>query len=188
LGGAWASVTLTDNLTGASVTGDRSGVTGGGTAGYNWQVTPNLVFGIEGTFDGTSIGKTSNIVTVPILGVPTAIQGSVDTNWIATVAGRMGVTANNILYYFKGGGGWVNDSATLTNTMTGASVSASNTRGGGLGGGGIEYSISPNWTLKAEYYWLGLAHWTNSGALFPGDSLTVSRDINVFTVAANYKF
>jgi hypothetical protein len=30
----------------------------------------------------------------------------------------MGVTANNILYYFKGGGGWVNDSATLTNTMT----------------------------------------------------------------------
>ena len=53
---------------------------------------------------------------------------------------------------------------------------------------GIEYGISPNWTLKAEYYWLGLAHWRNSGALFPGDSLTVSRDINVFTVGANYKF
>ena len=32
LGGAWSNVTLTDNLTGASVGADRSGVTGGGTA------------------------------------------------------------------------------------------------------------------------------------------------------------
>jgi hypothetical protein len=53
---------------------------GGGTAGYNWQLSPNFVVGIEGTIDGTSIGQTSNIVTVPINGVPTAIQGSVDTN------------------------------------------------------------------------------------------------------------
>jgi opacity protein-like surface antigen len=188
LGGAWANGTLTDNLTGASFTGDHSGVIGGGTAGYNWQVSPNLVVGIEGTIDGTSIGKTSNIVTVPINGVPTAIQGSVDTNWIATFAGRIGFAQNNVLYYFKGGGGWVNNSATLTNTITGASVSASNTRGGGLVGGGIEYGISPNWTLKAEYDYLGLDHWTNSGPLFPGDTFTVSRHINIFTIGANYKF
>jgi outer membrane immunogenic protein len=138
------------------------------------------------TIDGASIGKTSNTVTAPILGVATVIQGSVNTNWIATVAGRLGITANNVLYYFKGGGGWVNNSATLTNTITGVSVSASNTRGAGLAGLGIEYSISPNWTVKAEYDWLG--YWTNSGFLFPGDTFTVSRDINMFTVGANYKF
>jgi opacity protein-like surface antigen len=98
LGGAWANGTLTDNLAGASFTGDHSGVIGGGTAGYNWQVSPNLVVGIEGTINGASIGKTSNIVTVPINGVPTAIQGSVDANWIATLAGRVGFAQNNVLY------------------------------------------------------------------------------------------
>jgi len=36
-------------------------VIGGGTLGYNWQVSPNFVVGFEGTFDGTSIGNTSNI-------------------------------------------------------------------------------------------------------------------------------
>jgi opacity protein-like surface antigen len=185
-GGAWASGTLTDNLTETSLSGDRSGVIGGGTAGYNWQVTPNLVFGIEGTIDGTSIGRTSGTVTVPILGVPTAVQACVDSSWVATLAGRMGVTANNVLYYFKGGGVWLNNSATLTNAITGASVSASNTRGGGLAGIGIEYGFSSNWTLKIEYNWLG-GSWTNSDPLLPGDTFNVSRNINVFTVGANYK-
>ena len=61
LGGAWANGTLTDNLTGASFSGTHSGVLGGGTLGYNWQVSPNFVVGFEGTFDGTSISNTSNI-------------------------------------------------------------------------------------------------------------------------------
>jgi outer membrane immunogenic protein len=154
-GGAWASGTLTDNLTGASFTGNHSGVIGGGTAGYNWQVSPIFVVGFEGTFDGTSIGKTSDTVVVPILGRPTAVQGSIGTNWVSTLAARVGIAQNNILYYAKGGGGWADNSASLTNTITGASVSTSNTRSGWLVGGGIEYAVSPNWTIKAEYEYLG---------------------------------
>jgi opacity protein-like surface antigen len=187
LGGAWGSGALTDNLTGASFSGDHSGFIGGGTLGYNWQVSPNLIIGVEGTIDGTSIGTTSNVVTVPVGGVPTPVQGSVGTDWIATLAGRIGITQNNLLYYFKGGGGWVNNSATLTNTVTGASVSGSNTRSGWLIGGGIEYGIDPRWTLKAEYDYLKLDDWTNSGPLFPGDTFTLSRHIGMFTVGANYK-
>jgi opacity protein-like surface antigen len=45
LGGAWASGTLTDNVTGASITGNHSGFIGGGTAGYNWQFATNWVVG-----------------------------------------------------------------------------------------------------------------------------------------------
>jgi outer membrane immunogenic protein len=188
LGGAWASGTLTDNLTGASFTGNHSGVIGGGTLGYNWQVSPNFVVGFEGTFDGTSIGNTSNIVSVPILGTPTAIQGSIGTNWVATLAARFGIAVNNVLYYAKGGGGWADNSASLTNTITGASVSASNTRSGWLVGGGIEYAVSPSWTIKAEYDYLGLSNWTNSGPLSPIDTFNISRQINMFTVGVNYKF
>jgi len=188
VGGAWASGTLTDNLTGASFTGNHSGVIGGGTAGYNWQVSPIFVVGFEGTFDGTSIGKTSDTVVVPILGRPTAVQGSIGTNWVSTLAARVGIAQNNILYYAKGGGGWADNSASLTNTITGASVSTSNTRSGWLVGGGIEYAVSPNWTIKAEYDYLGLSNWTNSGPLSPVDTFNLSRQINMFTVGANYKF
>jgi outer membrane immunogenic protein len=188
LGGAWASGTLTDNLTGASFTGNHSGVIGGGTVGYNWQISPNFVVGIEGTFDGTSIGTTSNIVSVPILGTPTAVQGSIGTNWVSTLAARFGIAVNNILYYAKGGGGLADNSASLTNTITGTSVSTSNTRSGWLVGGGIEYGMTPNWTIKAEYDYLRMSNWTNSGPLSPVDTFSLSRQINMFTVGVNYKF
>jgi outer membrane immunogenic protein len=149
------------------------------------QVSPNFVVGFEGTFDGTSIGNTSNIVSVPILGKPTAVQGSIGTNWVSTLAARFGIAQNNILYYAKGGGGWADNSASLTNTIAGASVSTSNTRSGWLVGGGIEYAVSPNWTIKAEYDYLGLSNWTNSGPLLRGDTFNLSRQINMFTVGVN---
>ena len=59
VGAAWARGILTDNASVASVTRNNSGVSAGGTFGYNWQFAPNWVLGIEGTFDGTSIGKTA---------------------------------------------------------------------------------------------------------------------------------
>ena len=64
VGGAWASGTVTDNLIGASFTGDTSGFTGGGQIGYNWQVAPQFVLGAEGMLDGTSISKSSNVVNI----------------------------------------------------------------------------------------------------------------------------
>jgi hypothetical protein len=112
IGGAWASGTLTDNLTGVSFPGGHSAAMGGGTAGYNWQVSPNFVLGIEGTFDGTTVGNsgiTSNRVVVPIHGIPTVIQGSIGTNWVATLAARFGIAQNNTLYYAKAGGGCIGD-------------------------------------------------------------------------------
>ena len=190
-GGAFAGGTLTDNLTGVSFPGNHTAAMGGGTAGYNWQISPNFVVGIEGTFDGTTVGNTgitSNTIVVPLQGISTGVQGSVGTNWIATLAARFGIAQNNILYYAKAGGGWANNSASETNLLTGASVNTTSTTGGWLIGGGIEYGVAPNWTLKVEYDYLGLSNWTNPGPLLPGDTFTTSRQINMFMVGANYKF
>jgi outer membrane immunogenic protein len=44
IGSAWATGTLTDNLTGSSFETDRSGFIGGGQLGFNYQVR-NLVLG-----------------------------------------------------------------------------------------------------------------------------------------------
>ena len=184
VGGAWASGTLTDNLTAASFTANHSGVIGGATVGYNWQAAPNFVFGIEGTFDGTSIGKTGNTFLTRI-GV---LQGGAGTNWVSSLAGRVGYAANNWLFYAKGGGGWADNTATITNLTTGGSVSASNTNSGWLVGGGVEWGFAPNWTAKIEYDYLGLSNWTTATPFIVNDSVTVARQINMVTVGINYKF
>ena len=185
LGGAWASGTLTDNFTGARFTGNHSGFIGGGQIGYNWQVAPQFVLGVEGMFDGTSISKSRNRVTA-ITG--DILQGSVHTNWLTTVAGRFGYAANNWLFYGKGGGGWVENSATVTDVTTGISFTNSNTNSGWLAGAGIEYGLTPNWTMKVEYDHLGLSNWTRASPLFVGDTITLSRQINMVTFGVNYKF
>jgi outer membrane immunogenic protein len=185
LGGAWASGTLTDNFSGASFTGNHSGFIGGGQIGYNWQVAPQFVLGVEWMFDGTSISKSSNTITIFNGDV---LQGGASTDWVSTLAARFGYAANNLLYYGKAGGGWVQNSATVTDLTTGASISNSNTNSGWLLGAGIEYGLTYNWTIKLEYDHLGMDNWTRSSPLFVGDTVTLSRHIDMFTVGANYKF
>ena len=190
LGGAWSNGTLTDEFTGVSISGNNnSGFIGGGQIGYNWQVSPNFVLGLECMFDGTSNNDSSNQVTV----LDHVISGNAHTNWVSTLAARFGYASNNWLFYGKAGGGWVENHLTVTDLTTGASVSASNTRGGWTVGAGIEYGLTPNWTMKAEWDFIGLNNWTTSAdPIFApavvGDRFTLHRDINMFTVGVNYKF
>src|SRR5215831_16180653 len=92
-GGAWASGSLTDNFSGVSFIDTNAGVIGGGQIGYNWQVSPVFVFGVEGTFDGTSISNSGNTLTIFNGHV---LQGNAKTDWVATAAARFGFAANNI--------------------------------------------------------------------------------------------
>jgi len=187
-GGAWSSNTLTDNLTGLSFTGSSAGVMGGGQMGYNWQLSPLFVVGIEGMFDWTSLKWTTNIATAAIGGIPSAIQGNTNTNWISTLAARFGYAANNWLFYGKAGAGWANNNVSLHNLTTGGSSNVSNTNDGWLVGAGIEYGLTPNWTMKLEYDYLGLSRWTAASLLLPGDTMNVGRQINMFMAGVNYKF
>jgi outer membrane immunogenic protein len=178
VGGAWANGSLNDNLAGVTWDTNASGVAGGFQAGYNYQIK-NFVFGAEWNIDWTSIG-----VTGPAVATPNGIlQGSASTNWITTVAGRVGIAADNWLFYGKGGWAWVNNDAQITNLTTGNVVTASDTNNGWLAGGGIEYAFSPNWTTRVEYDYIGLNEGSGSGGGF-----TTSRDIQLLTVGINYKF
>ena len=195
LGGGWSSGTLTDNVTGASITGTSDGIVGGGTFGYNWQFAPNWVVGFEGTFDGSSIRKSNTAVNATYLTLPVALQGSANSDWNATAAARIGWAQNNLLFYAKGGAGWVDNSASITGLAArprfgwvGGTVSAGNTTAGWMAGGGIEYGLTRAWTVKAEYDYLAAGNWTAATSLAPGDSITVTRQINLFTAGVNYKF
>jgi outer membrane immunogenic protein len=184
VGGAWSHSTVTDVFTGTTFDTDNSGFIGGGQVGFNYQVN-NFVFGVEGDFDGTSLSKTGPGV---VTGIGT-LQASANTDWVATLSGRIGLAFDRWLIYVKGGGAWVQNSATLTNLTTGASVSASNTNSGWMAGVGAEWAFSGPWSAKLEYNHIELDNFsTPAGVIVAGDQFNLSRDIDIVKFGINYRF
>jgi Outer membrane protein beta-barrel domain len=135
--------------------------------------------GVEGDFDGSVFDRPPALLPTS-LGL---VQASAHQDWISTLAARVGLTSDKWLAYGKVGGGWARASATL-NLPNGTSWSGSNTNGGWLLGGGIEYAFKPNWTVKLEYDFLGLGTWTASTI----SVVTWSRGVQMIKMGVNYKF
>jgi outer membrane immunogenic protein len=185
IGGAWTHTTITDNITGASLdTRGLNGFIGGGQLGYNFQTANNFVFGVEGTFDWSSLDRTSNTVATP----RGALQATFSTPWIASVAARFGYAWDRYLIYGKAGGGWVDNKLTISNLTSGLSASATNSNSGLLLGIGGEWGVSPNWTFKIEYDHIGLGTWTSSASPIVGDTISAKRHVDMVIGGFNYKF
>jgi outer membrane immunogenic protein len=146
----------------ASVGIDPKGFLAGGHIGANWQ--HNMwVLGIEGDADWTDIND-SGVTT--IVSPATTATASQDLEWLATLRGRAGITANRALVYATGGlaFGEVNDKATLNNTATfGATLGTwagaeTNTEVGWTVGGGFEYAATPNLILGVEALYVDLGN------------------------------
>jgi len=179
LGGAWASGTLADSLSGGVVDAGKDGFTGGGQLGYNYQIG-SLVLGAEWLFDGTQL-KVSG---------PLAFPASANTNGISTLAARFGWASGNWLWYGKLGGAWAGSREALTSADFGVQETGFRTSSGWTLGAGIEYALTANWTAKLEYVYLGLNAVTYGATqlLLNADQLRLDRQINMLTVGMNYKF
>ena len=195
LGAGWSQGNVTDSFFGLNYTSNSNAAfLGGGQVGANYQIN-SWVIGIEGDFDWLANNQNSGPGT-PVAG--TTLQVSSNDRWITTIAGRVGYAFDRVLIYGKGGGGWVgNNNFTVTNVPTGTSVafSNSNTNSGWLAGAGVEWAFAQNWTVRAEYDFLGLSNQSYTlPATFPvaalrGDTFsTNNRDVQMFTVGVNYLF
>lgn len=158
IGAGWAQRTITDAFGNSFSRSSDARFIGGGQIGYNWQ-TGNFVLGAEGDIDG--IARNNNrSAAVSIRGAGPFVVTSNSANWVATLAARFGYAADHWLFYGKAGGGWVgnNNGFTITNVPTGASFASTGggSNGGWLLGGGIEYAITNNWSVKGEYDYIGL--------------------------------
>jgi outer membrane immunogenic protein len=145
-GGAWAT-TSDSNAFFSATTGNFhiSGAVGGGQVGYNWQPS-QWVFGIESDIDGSSVkGSTS-------AGLCTGVVCTIENTWVGTTRARIGYATGDWLPYVTGGVAYGNvhiqDSA--------GAVHAGTDRTGWTGGGGIEYALNRNWSVKAEYLYIDL--------------------------------
>jgi opacity protein-like surface antigen len=80
-----------------------SGYLVGGTVGANYQ-TGAYIFGIEGDLDWTNLhgGSGSTCGAISDL-VPPPASCQTQSEWLATVRGRVGYTVNNVLIYGTGG-------------------------------------------------------------------------------------
>ena len=116
------------------------GFTGGGTAGYNYQVYPNWVVGLEGDFGYLGLDRAFTDY------FPDQRFNS-KTSWIGTVRGRVGYTTGPTLTYVTGGAAFVN----FTDVNGTARVTSERTDGGFAIGSGVETRLGGNWTAKAEH-------------------------------------
>ncbi|KJC49293.1 membrane protein [Bradyrhizobium sp. LTSP849] len=184
---------------------NSSSVTGGFTAGYNWQVN-HAVFGLEGDinyfgFKGSATGSALYPCCAP---TGFTVSSQVSADWLATIRGRIGFLATpSWLLYATGGAAIaeVKGNFNFTDTFAAATESAAirDTRVGWTVGAGTEYAVGNGWSLKAEYLYVdlgrasatstNLAAFVGAGA-FPGNVYTHSVDIksNIVRVGVNYKF
>jgi outer membrane immunogenic protein len=165
IGYAWAH----DNITWAGVSNDDeqaagtfhqtpNGVIGGAHVGYNLQYNPWLVFGIEGNVDGTSLSRTAAVAVNDVFGdTPGVLTATSKADVQGSIRGRIGVAFDRLLVYGTGGVAFTGFNTTLVDTTgfffgaPGTNASFSNTRAGWTAGGGLEYAVTDNWWVRAEY-------------------------------------
>jgi outer membrane immunogenic protein len=173
---------------------NTSGVLGGVTAGYNWQFNGNWVVGLETDFSGADINGTVNSSTTytcgNAVGTPTPCYDKID--WFGTVRGRLGYAWNNVLLYGTGGWAYGRAEAGITGCpiFAGVGFCGSNDVSGWTAGGGIEYGLAPNWSIKAEYLHVDMGRFnftTSSGCAGTGGCVSPAV-FDLVRVGVNYHF
>jgi outer membrane immunogenic protein len=160
-----------------SFTSDLNGVIGGGQLGYNWQTGP-LVIGIEGDFQGSGQHRSDT-------GTIGATTYTVDRRipWFATLRGRIGYAPGPLMFYFTGGGAWLNYE--LSSTAAGTTVSDNATTTAWTIGGGAEWMFAPKWSAKLEYLYLD---GRDRSVTLLGNTFTGRARDNIIRVGVNYHF
>jgi outer membrane immunogenic protein len=197
IGGAWGHevgstiFTTPLALAGTQTPGNVSGFLGGVQAGFNYQLDPHWLVGIEGDWSWTDT-KGSTSTPGLIINPPSTLGGSTDIRWFATLTGRLGYIWDGWLYFAKAGGAWLNADYSATGSagpfFEAASLSVN--RSGWTVGAGIERMLDKNWTAKLEYDYL------NFGTdrilfTFPGvgsNGANTKTYVNIIKFGVNYKF
>ncbi len=200
VGGAWGTVEtdLIDLNAGGAVlplgiplsSHTLNGFLGGVQAGFNWQVGV-VVFGVEG-----QISWTDQEGHTPCLLI---LRCSTQTDWLATLAGRIGVTADKALLYVKGGVAWADNTYSANLNIAGVNILSAtvseDSRVGAMFGAGVEYAFTPNWSAKIEYNYIDFdVENYNAPILILGANVGLNANVDVhqrqhlIKAGINYRF
>lgn len=176
-----------------NVRNDREGFIGGGQIGYNWQWTPNWVFGVETDIQYVDVNRTTNVIGTS--GLSNVFR--TDMDYLGTVRGRLGYTWGQTMLYGTGGFAYagVRNSAAFFGPGGVLAFFGQDrtTRTGYTVGGGIEHMFTPNWSVKGEYLYYDLNSSNLNVAGIPGVGIggyntRIRNDGHIVRAGLNYKF
>ncbi|HTV34583.1 MAG TPA: outer membrane protein [Methylocella sp.] len=178
IGYGWGSDNLTVYPWGFGTNYSPNGVVGGGHLGYNFQVN-QFVAGLEGDVEGTGISSNFS---------PGGVLYQTDIPVQGSIRGRVGVAFDRVLLYATGGAEFAGINTSYTGF--GPYISDSHSQAGWTVGGGIEYAINNNWSIRAEYRYADLGHLTDpTPYVFGWGSTTTHHETeNAVRAAVSYKF
>ncbi|MGE0626239.1 MAG: type I-E CRISPR-associated endoribonuclease Cas2e [Hyphomicrobiaceae bacterium] len=145
----------------------------GGQIGFNYQTPSNWVFGIEGDYGRTRLHDSYENISTEYASLTERkqLQARIDYqfDWLATLRGRVGYAFDNWLIYATGGVAFKKETEHRTQYRSNSNFvnpagdrteyffdeSTSGVRTGWTVGGGVEYALGSNWSLKGEYLYTG---------------------------------
>ncbi|MFC3165074.1 outer membrane protein [Ciceribacter thiooxidans] len=176
-GGGKSIVDWTFAGLGTTADHEGDGAFGGVQAGYNFQ-SGNWVFGAEADISASGI-KGDTACPNPVY------TCSSDAKWLSTVRGRVGYSFDNLLVYGTGGLG-IGRFEMSTDDGAGDNGGDSRTKTGWVAGAGVEYAISPRWSVKAEYmyYNFGSARY----GVYPTQEADIDQRFHTGKIGVNFRF
>jgi outer membrane immunogenic protein len=193
--GSAGNTTLSNNLgvALAPTAGPQpAGGFGGAQAGYNWQ-TGMFVLGAEADIQGAAI---NNSFTRTLDAAGDVLHAKQDIDMFGTVRARGGFAIDQFLIYATGGFAYasLDDRLVVSNGGASATLVKNEIQVGAAVGGGVEYALNANWSIKGEYQYIWLPNsGTLSGAATPPTGIVIrssSLQDSFQTVRAgvNYRF
>jgi outer membrane immunogenic protein len=172
------------SLSNASFNSNQSGVIGGLQAGYNWQFN-NIVVGLEGDISAASLNRSTSAGTLGFTG--DTFNGNMTA--LGTVRGRIGWAFDRLLIYGTGGVAFANLKDQYFSPVFPFTAGPSSSVTGWTAGGGAEFALSGNWTVKAEYLHVGFPSRSATVTAIGNTYLFAFKDsLDIGRVGINYKF
>ncbi len=202
LGGARADIDVIDRDGYNGLDGDGdfdystgTGLIGGVQAGYNVQ-SGNFVYGIEGELGYMDLDGSEQFPDFqddPLREDDSV--AAIEMGAYGSITGRAGYAVDNVLFYAKGGVAAARAEVSYTDpnplglTLE-SGTSAKETMTGWTLGGGVEYGVSQNFTVKAEYMYMDLGDITHTAVDNNGNDRRFKHEVTAHTlkVGANYRF
>jgi outer membrane immunogenic protein len=197
-----------------------SGVLGGVQIGYNTQFRPAWVAGVEADFQFADISGSGS---TPYFGGALVSSANQGIKSFGTVRARLGYLATDRLLVYATGGfayaqlnsdvamtiaptaimlvnGVVNGVPTSTNCGFGSTTtcfagSSSSLTPGWTVGGGLEYALGQNWSVKGEYLYARFEQTVTAASVTPTPgtqpntyTAKFGTDLHIARVGLNYRF
>lgn len=154
---------------------------GGGQIGYNWQFGGNWVVGVEADIQGTNMKSELNASAGPL-----SISTGTEMKYFGTVRGRFGYAFDRVLVYGTGGYAYGSEDTKLNVNPALLTFSRSSDLSGWVGGGGVEWAMTNNLSLKTEYLYMEF----DRNNVFAAGPLVIDNKVTSHTMkfGVNYAF